>query len=394
MNRQIIINANLLLVDGTLQKNAYLEIADGKIQTFAAMSELDEATKACEEIIDANNKLVTPALIDCHSHVVYAGDRAEEYQRRLEGVSYSQIAKEGGGIQSTVRDTRKASFDELYEQSYARVKRMKEQGVATLEIKSGYGLDLETEIKILKVAKQLGRDLHLRVQSTFLGAHALPLDYKGRADKYIDEVIEMLPEIKAQSLADSVDVFCENIGFNLSQTERVFQAANELGFNLKCHAEQLSDLGASGLAARFGAQSCDHLEYTSTKSIHEMAKSGTVAVLLPGAYYFLREEQKPPIAEFRRQQIEMALATDSNPGSSPTESLPLMMNMASVLFSMTVKEVWLAVTKHASKALGLQQQIGSIEPGKRAELIIWDCDNLAAMCYGFGQTRPLKRLGC
>lgn len=393
MTKTIITNAKLLRADGTVQSEAYVVIDSGIITSIGSTVPKESLLTHCDEIIDAKGRLLTPALIDCHTHVVYAGNRANEYERRLEGVSYSQIAREGGGIQSTVQATRSASFNQLYDESYPRVSAMKELGVGTLEVKSGYGLDFETEIKMLKVAKKLGKDLNLRVKTTFLGAHALPNEYKDKADDYIELVCSMLPTIKEQQLADSVDVFCESIGFSLEQTERVFLAAKELGLDLKCHAEQLSNLGASELAASFSAKSCDHLEYTDPKAISAMAKANTVGVLLPGAFYFLREKKRPLIEEFRRKGVELAIATDSNPGSSPTYSLPLMMNMATVLFSMTVKETWQAVTKHAAKALALEGEVGAIEVGKRAELVIWDCDNLAAMCYGFGQIKPHRRIG-
>lgn len=383
-----LINANLMLADANISHGALI-IKDGLI------AKIIKGHMATDdyfgEIIDAKGKLVTPALIDCHTHVVYAGDRANEYEKRLKGVSYSDIAKAGGGIQSTVLATRNASFSKLYDESYPRLALMKSLGVKTIEIKSGYGLDLDSEIKMLKVAKQLGKDLDLRVKTTFLGAHALPKEYENQSLAYIDLVCQqMLPEIKAQNLADSVDVFCENIAFSLKETEKVFQHAKALGFDIKCHAEQLSNQKASALAASFDALSTDHLEYTDEKSIDAMAKKDVVAVLLPGAFYFLRETKKPNIDYFRQKAVKMAIATDANPGSSPTCSLPLMMNMATVLFNLTVKEAWLAVTKHASQALGLSDEIGEIAVGKKAELVQWDCDSLASMCYSFGQIKPIS----
>jgi imidazolonepropionase len=304
---------------------------------------------------------------------------------RLQGATYESIAKAGGGIQSTVAATRAASEENLLQQSLVRARVLLSSGVTTLEIKSGYGLDLATELKILRVAKQIGDCLPVTVVPTFLGAHALPVEYQHQADKYIDLVCnEMLPAIAQAGLAQAVDVFCEKIGFTLAQTERVFQAAAQLGLGIKCHAEQLSDMGGAGLAARYHAWSVDHLEFLSESSIAALAKAGTVAVLLPGAFYFLRETQLPPIDLLRQYQVPMAIATDCNPGTSPVTSLLLMLNMACTLFKLTPEEALLGVTQHAAKALGLAKTHGSLTVGKVADFAIWDVQHPAELAYQIG----------
>jgi imidazolonepropionase len=302
---------------------------------------------------------------------------------RLNGATYASIAQSGGGIKSTVNATRQASFEQLYKFARQRMEMMINQGCLGFEIKSGYGLDIVTECKMLQVAKQLSNDLGVKVHRTFLGAHALPREFEGQADKYIDFICEdVLPKIRSENLADSVDVFCESIGFSLKQTEKVFDKALELGLNIKCHAEQLSLMGATQSASKRGALSCDHLEFLDEAGIKQMKKSGSVAVLLPGAFYFLKESQKPPVALFRKYQVPMAIATDYNPGSSPTNSLALMMNMACVLFGLTVKEAWLGVTNHS--ALALDWQMPALKEGQTANFVIWPFSKPVDLIYSFG----------
>ena len=337
------------------------------------------------DTLDAQGQWLTPGLIDCHTHLVYGGNRANEFEMRLNGASYEDIAKAGGGIISSVKATREASEDELFESAAKRLQSFINEGVTTIEIKSGYGLDTETEVKMLKVAKRLGREFPIRVSTTFLGAHALPPEFKDNSDGYIDLVCnEMLPKIAELGLADSVDAFCENIGFSYEQTERVFKAAQQHGLKVKLHAEQLSDQSGAGLAADYKALSADHLEYLSQDSIDKMAQSGTVAVLLPGAFYFLRETKLPPMDELRQASVSIAVASDSNPGTSPAQSLLLMLNMACTLFHMTPLEALQGVTINAAKALGHDNIIGTIEIGKKAELALWDIDHPNQLSYQLG----------
>jgi imidazolonepropionase len=328
---------------------------------------------------------VTPGLIDCHTHLVYAGDRADEFELRLEGASYAEIATRGGGIVSTVNATRAASHQQLFEQSLPRARQLASEGVTTLEIKSGYGLDSENEIKMLRVAAMLGDELDLRVQKTFLGAHALPVEFAGRSDDYISLVCdEMLPAAHAEGLVDAVDVFIESIAFSVEQGERVFERAQQLGLPVKAHVEQLSDLGGAAMAARHGALSVDHLEYLGVDDVALLAQQGCVAVLLPGAFYVLREQQLPPLAALREQGVALALASDANPGSSPLHSLLLTLNMGCTLFRMTPAEALRGVTLNAARALGLAREIGSLEPGKQADLVVWDVDRPALLSYRIG----------
>ena len=325
---------------------------------------------------------MTPGLIDCHTHVVYAGNRAHEFELRLKGATYEEIANAGGGIVSTVKATRESSFELLQALAIKRVKAMQRQGTTTVEIKSGYGLDLKTEMKMLKVARSLESLLPVSVSSTFLGAHTVPIEYKGDSDGYIDFVIkQVLPVVVREQLADSVDAFCETIAFSSKQVKRLFEAAKALGLPLKLHAEQLTDQKGAIMAASMGARSVEHLEYLSSEDCSILAKSGTVAVLLPGAFYFLKEKKKPPIEALRKAGVKLAIATDCNPGSSPFASLPLMMNMACILFGLTVEEAFQAVTMNAAKALGVEHQKGSIEVGKQADLVIWNTDQPADIVY-------------
>ena len=378
------------MVEGSgygLMPHAGIAIKDKKIAWVGEVSELSGAPAAlATKVFDLNGLLVTPGLMDCHTHVVYAGNRFHEFEMRMQGKTYAEIAKAGGGILSTVKATREATEAQLFEQSLKRAAAIAAEGVTTLEIKSGYGLDVETELKILRVAKKIGEALKLTVKLTSLGAHALPVEYKERADDYIDLVChQMLPAIKEAGLAENVDVFCETIGFSLAQTEKVFAAAQKLGLNIKCHAEQLSNLGASALAVDYQALSVDHLEFLTEKDILLLAQSKTVAVLLPGAFYFLREKQLPPITLLRKHGTPMAIATDCNPGTSPTTSLLLMMNMACVLFGLTPEEAWLGVTRHAAQALGMSETHGTLEAGKVADFVIWDATHPAELVYGMGR---------
>ena len=332
---------------------------------------------------DAAGALITPGLIDCHTHLVYGGNRANEFELRLNGASYEEIAKAGGGIVSTVKATRGASATDLAAQSLARLKRLMAEGVTTVEIKSGYGLALAHERKTLSVARALGRSNPVTVRTTFLGAHATPPEFTGRNDDYIDEVLRMLTQLHDEGLVDAVDAFCERIAFSTAQVERVFQAARALGLPVKLHAEQLSDSGGAQLAAHYGALSCDHLEWLSEVGAKAMAAAGSVAVLLPGAYYFLRETHLPPVELLRRYNVPMAIATDCNPGSSPCTSILLMLNMACTLFRLTPEEALAGVTRHAAQALGLHDR-GVLAVGMRADFVLWAVGPPAELSYCFG----------
>ncbi|HVR51409.1 MAG TPA: imidazolonepropionase [Pseudorhodoferax sp.] len=339
---------------------------------------------------DGGGALVTPGLVDCHTHLVYGGQRANEFAMRLAGASYEEVAKAGGGIVSSVRATREASEDALFASASARLQSLLAEGVCAVEIKSGYGLSLEHERKQLRVARRLAQAHGVTVRTTFLGAHALPPEYAGRSQDYVDLVCrEMLPALHAEGLVDAVDVFCERIAFSLAETEQVFQAAQALGVPVKLHAEQLSDMGGAALAARYGALSCDHIEHLSQEGVAAMAAAGTVAVLLPGAYYTLRDTQLPPIAALRAAGVPMAVSTDHNPGTSPALSLLLMANMACTLFRLTVPEAIAGITTHAARALGQQDAHGSIAAGRPANFVLWDLQDAAELAYWFGQ-RPVR----
>jgi len=343
------------------------------------------------ETVDCGGRLVTPGLIDCHTHLVHAGNRANEFEMRLAGATYEEVAKAGGGIVSSVKALRAADEDELVRQSLPRLDTLIAEGVTTVEIKSGYGLDLENEAKSLAAARRLAEERHVTVCTTFLGAHALPPEANGDKDSYIAKVAkEMLPAIAQLGLADAVDGFCEGIAFSPDQMARVFDEAKALGLPVKLHADQLSNLRGAALAARYGALSADHLEYTDEDGAKAMAHAGTVAVILPGAFYFIRETKKPPIELFRRHGVKMALATDSNPGTSPLTSLLLTMNMGATLFGMTVDECLAGVTREAARALGLPAETGTIETGKWADLAIWDVERPAELVYRIG-FNPLHR---
>jgi imidazolonepropionase len=368
---------------------AFVAVANGLIAAIGPMAALDPRLLADAEL-DGDGALLTPGLIDCHTHLVHAGNRAREFEMRLSGASYEEIARAGGGIISTVRQTRDASPAELLAPSARRLRELMRHGVTTVEIKSGYGLSLADELKMLQVARALGEQFPIEVRTTLLAAHALPPEFAGRADAYIDEVVaHILPEAARLGLADAVDAFCEDIAFTPAQTRRVFEAARAHGLPVKLHAEQLSNQGGAALAAEFGALSADHLEHVDEDGVRAMARSGTVAVMLPGAYYFLRDTQPPPIALFRRHGVPMAVATDCNPGTSPGTHLPLMMNMACTLFRMTPAEALLGVTRHAAQALGLARTHGRIAPGLRADLCLWDLAQPAELSYAIGSS-PLR----
>ncbi len=363
----------------------------GKIAWVGAMADLPAAPEAlARKVISLDGALMTPGLIDCHTHLVYAGDRAGEFEARLNGKSYEEIAAAGGGIMSTVKATRAASQSELVQIALPRLDSLLAEGVTTIEIKSGYGLDLETELKMLRAARNLGEARRINIKTTFLGAHAVPPEYAGRSDDYIDHVCnDLLPAAHSEALVDAVDGFCEGIGFSPAQIERVFKTARALGLPVKLHAEQLSDLGGARLAAQYDALSADHLEYLKDADARVLAKAGTVAVMLPGAYYYLRETKLPPIEALRAAHVPIAVATDSNPGTSPMTSLLLAMNMACTLFRLTPEEALAGVTRIAATALGLAGETGAITPGKSADLAIWGLSEPSALSYHIGYN-PLK----
>lgn len=366
-----------LLPDGAVA------VADDLIAWVGAASDVPTAFEEYEKH-DLKGRLITPALIDCHTHVVYGGNRAREFEMRLHGATYEEVARAGGGIVSTVKATRAASLDELVQDALPRVDAMIAEGVSTIEIKSGYGLDLETELRMLRAARQIATLRQIDVQTTYLGAHATPPEYKGREDAYIDEVVlPALDVAHAEGLVDAVDGFCEGIAFQPHHIARVFDAAKALGLPVKLHAEQLSNLGGTKLAASYGALSADHIEYLDEDGVIAMAEAGTIGVVLPGAFYTLRETQKPPIDLLRQHNVPIALATDCNPGSSPLTSLLLTMNMASTLFRLTPEESLAGVTRNAARALGLADR-GVVAQGLRADLAIWDVSHPAELSYRIG----------
>jgi imidazolonepropionase len=367
-----------------LIEDAALAVDGSRVHWVGAASQLPAAVRArCGEAHDAQEALITPGLIDCHTHLVYGGDRALEFELRLQGASYEEIARRGGGIASTVQATRGATPEELMLQSGARLNALLAEGVTTLEIKSGYGLALEHERKSLQVARALARCHKVDVRTTFLGAHALPPEFAGAPDAYVDEVLRMLPQLHGEGLVDAVDAFCERIAFSPAQVSRVFEAARQLGLPVKLHAEQLSDSAGAQFAARFGALSCDHLEWLSEEGAAAMAAAGTVAVLLPGAFYFLRETRLPPVDILRRRGVRMAVSTDCNPGTSPCTSPLLMLNMACTLFRLTPEEALAGVTRHAASALGLHDR-GVLAPGLRADFVLWNVQRPAQLSYALG----------
>ncbi len=398
MPLKLIINAELATMRDDLSygliPSAAIAIQGGKIAWLGPMASIpDEISQQSTETLDCGGRLLTPGLIDCHTHMVYAGNRASEFEQRLQGTSYEQIARTGGGIFSTVTQTRSASQQTLYAQADSRLSRLMNEGVTTFEIKSGYGLDSENEIKMLKVADQLAKVRKVRIQKTFLGAHTLPPEYAGQKDAYIDQVCNvMLPAAFEAGLVDAVDGFCEKIAFSVEQMERVFDKAQSLGLPVKLHAEQLSYLGSAVMAAQRGALSVDHIEHLRPDEAKLLAANKTVAVLLPGAFYTLNETHKPPVQSLREHQVPIAVATDLNPGSSPLNSLLLAMNMACTLFSLTPVEALAGTTINAAKALGMENDIGSLELGKSADLAIWDTDNPAMLAYQIGANPCLSTM--
>ncbi|MFI5030923.1 MAG: imidazolonepropionase [Reyranellales bacterium] len=364
---------------------------DGRI--VYAGPEADAPAFEAAETIDCEGRWITPGLVDCHTHIVHGGNRAHEFELRLAGATYDEISRAGGGIVSTMRATRSESEDQLHASARRRVETLMRDGVTTLEIKSGYGLDLDSEMKSLRVARRLGETLPLSVVTTFLGAHALPPEAKGDKDAYIADVCDrQMPAVAKAGLADAVDAFCESIAFSPEQVTRVFETARKFGLPVKLHAEQLTTLGGAALAAKFGALSADHLEHADEAGIRALAQSGTVAVLLPGAFYFLRETQKPPVDLLRQHGVSIAISSDSNPGTSPLTSLLLTMNMAATFFRLTVDECLLGVTRHAAKALGRLDSIGTLEAGKSCDIAIWDIERPAELVYRIGFTPLHQRI--
>jgi len=380
----------------TMAEGRYSAIEDAAIVTRAGLIEwigprAELAQVDADRTVDLGGAWVTPGLIDCHTHAVFGGNRSGEFEQRLQGVSYAEIAAQGGGIASTVRATRAASEDELFASARQRVQALMRDGVTTLEVKSGYGLDLANERKMLRVARRLADELPVAVRATCLAAHALPPEYAGRADDYIAHICdEMLPALAAEGLVDAVDAFCEHLAFSPAQVERLFIKARELGLPVKLHAEQLSSLHGSSLAARYQALSADHLEFMTEEDAIAMAAAGTVAVLLPGAFYFLRETQLPPMDALRRHGVKIALASDLNPGTSPGLSLRLMLNMGCTCFRMTPEEALAGVTVHAATALGLGDSHGSLEVGKVADFVAWQIERPADLAYWLGGDLPKR----
>ena len=378
----------------------YGAIERGAIATrgdrIAWIGPMDELPGDSGEVVDAEGFWVTPGLIDCHTHAMFGGERSGEFEKRLQGVSYEEIARAGGGILSTMKATREASETELVEAALPRIASLVHEGVTTIEIKSGYGLETATELKQLRAARTAGEVLPVDVRTTFLGAHALPPEYAGRQGAYVDLVVEeMLPAVAKSGAADAVDAFCETIAFTHAETEAVLEAARGHGLPVKLHAEQLSDLGGAALAAKFGALSADHLEFVSEDGVRAMAASGTVAVLLPGAYYTLHETRKPPVDLFRKHGVDIAIATDFNPGSSPVLSLLLMLNMSCILFRLTPEEALAGATRNAARALGLEGDRGTLETGKRADFVFWDIEQPAELSYwaGYNPAQEIVRSG-
>jgi imidazolonepropionase len=360
-------------------------IKDGKV--LAIFDSTDTSYQSSKRV-DGENKWLLPGFIDCHTHLVYGGNRANEFEQRLQGKTYTEIAQQGGGIQGTVNATREASELTLLTSAIKRAARLAEEGVTCIEVKSGYGLDLDTELKMLKVAKQISEHLPVSIVPTYLGAHTVPKEYRSNPDDYVQFVCDqVIPAVANQQLASCVDVFCESIGFSPAQCRKIFAAAKTHKLNVKAHVEQLSDLKGAKLAAQFGALSVDHIEYLDPKDIPALKQSGTVAVLLPGAFYYLSETQKPPVAELRANNVPIAIATDLNPGSSPIASILTIMNMASVLFGLTPEEVLYGVTINAAQALKLTNK-GQIKTGMDADVCLWDIEHPAELVYGINQHRP------
>ncbi|MBG9994817.1 imidazolonepropionase [Pseudoalteromonas sp. NZS127_1] len=392
----LLTDANIATMDSNINapygaiENAAIAIKNGKIAWIGEQSTLPSFDVFATPTLSIKGQWLTPGLIDCHTHLVFAGSRSQEFEQRLQGVSYEQIAAQGGGIASTVKATRAADRDQLFVDAKDRLNTLLKEGVTTVEIKSGYGLDTENEIKILEVARLLGEHHPIDIKTTFLGAHALPPEYKGRADEYIDLVCtDMLDQVVANNLADAVDVFCENVGFSYSQTKRVFQAAKKHNLPVKCHAEQLSNQHGAELVAQFNGLSADHIEHLDEEGVKAMANAGTVAVLLPGAFYFLRETQFPPIELLNQYKVPIAIASDFNPGTSPLCSVHLMMNMACTLFRLTPEQALAGVTRNAAKALGLDDR-GILKVGARADIAHWQISHPSQLSYQFGVNKLLN----
>ncbi|MFC0119342.1 imidazolonepropionase [Pseudoalteromonas xiamenensis] len=386
----VILDVNLATMDPSIAapygaiEQAAIFVKEGNITWLGQMDALPEFDALSTPVIQGKGAWITPGLIDCHTHILFAGSRAQEFEQRLQGVSYQEIAAQGGGIASTVRATRQADVEALFVLGKTRLNSLMKEGVTTVESKSGYGLDLDNELKLLEMNRLLDTHHPVTVQSTFLGAHAVPPEFKGRAEQYVDLVCDvMLPKVAQEKLADAVDVFCENVGFSFEQTKRVFDKATELGLKVKCHAEQLSNQHGSELVASFKGLSADHIEYLDETGVIAMASAGTVAVLLPTAYYFLRETQQPPIALLREHNVAMALASDFNPGTAPLCSLRLVLNMGCTLFRLTPEEALAGVTVNAAKALGLGDR-GMLQVGLRADLAMWNIQHPAELSYQFG----------
>ncbi|WP_429931198.1 imidazolonepropionase [Agrobacterium vitis] len=387
---RIFTNARLATLNPQLKglgiiEDAALMVRDGRIVYEGPMAELPISLLNAAEVTDCEGRWITPGLVDCHTHLVHAGNRAHEFEMRLAGASYEEIARAGGGIVSSVSKVRAASEADLLRETLPRLDALIAEGVTTIEVKSGYGLTVQDELKMLRAAKKLSSERPVSIITTYLGAHATPADYKGRNGDFIREVVlPGLTAAHAEQLVDAVDGFCEGIAFSPDEMRVVFDAAQALGLPVKLHADQLSNLSGAALAANYAALSADHLEYTDAAGAKAMAKAGTVAVLLPGAFYFIRETQKPPVDLFRQHGTKMALATDNNPGTSPLTSLLLTMNMGATLFGMTVEECIAGVTREAARALGRLDQIGTLEAGKSADLAIWDISELSELVYRMG----------
>ncbi len=369
-----------------IMQNAALAVRGERIAWLGPADEGRQRAQAQgAPLHEARGQWITPGLIDCHTHLVYGGDRVAEFEQRLCGASYEDIARAGGGIQSTVRETRAASRESLYESAAARLKCLMAEGITTVEIKSGYGLELATERRILEVARQLGENLPVSVRKTFLGLHSLPPEFAAQRQRYVDEVSgPWLAALAAEGLVDAVDSFCEKIAFSVAETEQFLRAAKQLGLRAHVHAGQLSDIGAAQAAAKWGALSADHLEYLGAEGVQAMAAAGTVAVLLPTAYFTLRQTDPPPVATLRSAGVPLAVATDSNPGTSPCTSILLTLSMACTLFGLTPEEALAGVTRQAARALGMLDEVGTIEVGKRADLAFWRISRPAELCYGLG----------
>ncbi len=392
----LFINCHLATMEGgsygIIQKGA-LGVTGNTISWIGEQTCLpNDPQLLCRQVIDCHGKWILPGFVDCHTHLVWAGSRSDEFEMRLQGAGYEEIAQKGGGIFSTVKATRAATEEGLFCQASKRMNIFLQQGITCLEIKSGYGLDLDTELKMLSVIHRLDQAFPQHIEPTFLGAHALPPEFKTRPEDYVSLVTQtLLPRVKNQGIARAVDVFCERIAFSRDQTRKIFQTATDLGFRVKLHAEQLSDMEGASLAAEFNALSCDHLEYLSPDGAQKMAAKKVVAVLLPGAFYFLKETRKPPVSLLRKLAIPMALSTDLNPGSSPVHSMTLVLNLACLLFGLTCEEALAGATLQGARALGLDHKKGSLTLGKDADLVVWDINTPADLCYLVGHT-PLDRV--